>query len=73
MLAVGNAMWYPKVTEMYHKQRLPVVSQREISDVATSGSVVIGSSSEILLSYILESIALAGIFLQGGTHEKYVK
>jgi hypothetical protein len=41
---------------MYHKQRssrLSVVSQREISDVATCGSVVIGSSSEVLRSYIL--------------------
>jgi len=41
---------------------LPVVSQREISDVATSGSVIIGSSSEILLSDVLGKIAPVGIF-----------
>ena len=63
MLAVVNAMWYPRVTEVYHKQRssrLPVVSQREISDVATSGSVIIGSSTEIILSFILGKKAPEG-------------
>jgi len=65
MLAVVNVMWYPRFTKVYHKQRwsrLPVVSQREISDFATSGSVIIGSSSEILRSDVLGKIAPAGIF-----------
>jgi len=65
MLAVVNAMWYPRFTKGYRMQRwssLPVVSQREISDVATSGSVIIGSSSEILLSDVLGKIAPVGIF-----------
>jgi hypothetical protein len=65
MLAVVNAIWYSGVTKMYHKQRsptLPVVSRREISNVATSGSVIIGSSSEIFRSCILGNIAPAGIF-----------
>ena len=65
MLAVVHAMWYPRVTKVYHKQkssRLPVVSQREISDVAASGTVIIGSSSEILLSDIPGKIAPAAIF-----------